>query len=358
MLNVLNKTRPNILLTEVCNRNCRYCFAKDEMDKAKKKEMDISDFEKVLDFLEKDGQKEVRLMGGEPTLHSQFRQIVDLAIVRGFKINLFTNGFFSGDLAEWLAETGGLVEYSFNLSAIVSEKSFPRREAAERNLEKLQKASRVYGSVNIDSIKYEEYVPVIRLIEKNNLDHVRIGLAANMVTNTSDGVKKDYAGVVETMLRVIGELKMKNGYLKITLSCGLSPCMFEKKQLDELSRQKVEIRGWGCAGKMSDFDITADLEILPCFYAEDAKEKKLTDFKNLFSIRRFSSGLFRYLTKGPSFHTLENCRACPHFKRRKCSGACLGYIMNNPQDKKELARFKKSFFFRVFKKMIFWTGSK
>ena len=118
-MGISQKTNPNILLTEVCNMNCAYCFAKETMMAPPKKEMSLADFERLLVFLKNNRQNEVRLMGGEPTLHSQFKEIVDLALSHSLKVKIFTNGFFSEDLAHWLANSGN-VKYEFQKFSPVS----------------------------------------------------------------------------------------------------------------------------------------------------------------------------------------------------------------------------------------------
>ena len=109
----------NILLTNRCNQKCPYCFAVDEMQKKKLavlNEMTINNLIIILDFFKKNNERNVRLMGGEPTLHPKFKEIIDYIFSQGFSIQVFTNGIFSLNMAKFLAEKEKDIKYSFNIN--------------------------------------------------------------------------------------------------------------------------------------------------------------------------------------------------------------------------------------------------
>ncbi len=84
----------NISITTACNRDCAYCFAgmSAGADRRPVEHMVVQRFEEALDFLQRSGIPEARLLGGEPTLHPQFGRIVDLVVSRGLNLVLFTGG--------------------------------------------------------------------------------------------------------------------------------------------------------------------------------------------------------------------------------------------------------------------------
>ena len=65
----------NLLITTDCNLACDYCFAGSLRQGHVEREMSLPELEQGLSYLDKD-QHEVRLMGGEPTLHSQYAEIL------------------------------------------------------------------------------------------------------------------------------------------------------------------------------------------------------------------------------------------------------------------------------------------
>jgi molybdenum cofactor biosynthesis enzyme MoaA len=84
----------NLSVTRGCNRNCSYCFARDAFASPGQSAAFISrrDFLRALDFLERSGIDQARLLGGEPTLHPEFPYLVDRVLERGRRLLVFSNG--------------------------------------------------------------------------------------------------------------------------------------------------------------------------------------------------------------------------------------------------------------------------
>ena len=92
----------NIVVSSVCNCKCPYCFAETFLDAAKSHPRDVfislEDFERRLDFLDRSGIDEIRLIGGEPTLHPQFTKLIERASARGKHIVVFSHGLLREDV--------------------------------------------------------------------------------------------------------------------------------------------------------------------------------------------------------------------------------------------------------------------
>lgn len=86
----------NLIVAEICNMACPYCFAGYSMSAARRSSSSVfispEDFEQRLDFLDRSDINDVRLMGGEPTLHPHFVELVQRAHQRNKNVILFTNG--------------------------------------------------------------------------------------------------------------------------------------------------------------------------------------------------------------------------------------------------------------------------
>jgi radical SAM protein with 4Fe4S-binding SPASM domain len=76
-----------IEITNVCNLNCKTCYNHSGTD-AKRQEISFIQLQDAISKLIELGARQFILAGGEPTLHSQFEQILEL-------INLFPNYLFS-----------------------------------------------------------------------------------------------------------------------------------------------------------------------------------------------------------------------------------------------------------------------
>ena len=65
----------NLIITDWCNRACPYCFAREKVgllgSDAPTRFLSLPDLEFYLEFLVRSGLRELKLLGGEPTLHPQ-----------------------------------------------------------------------------------------------------------------------------------------------------------------------------------------------------------------------------------------------------------------------------------------------
>ena len=99
----------SIEITQRCNRNCDYC----EQGRSER-EVPVAQFDALLDSLTLEGIEAIALGGGEPTLHSDLPDLLDIARRRGLRAGLTTNAR-DPDLVLSLANAGVLE--SFGVSA-------------------------------------------------------------------------------------------------------------------------------------------------------------------------------------------------------------------------------------------------
>lgn len=81
----------NLIVTSKCEKHCAYCFAKYN----RRPDMTLDFIRRVV---ESEPSAPVRLLGGEPTLHPQFGDIMDYAATSKRRIDLLSNMTF-GDAA-------------------------------------------------------------------------------------------------------------------------------------------------------------------------------------------------------------------------------------------------------------------
>ena len=65
----------NIAIINYCDLKCKYCFA-DDMIKEKSVTITLDDYRKILDFLSRTPKNHIGIIGGEPTLHPHFDDIL------------------------------------------------------------------------------------------------------------------------------------------------------------------------------------------------------------------------------------------------------------------------------------------
>ncbi len=320
------------------------------MELAEKKEMLPEDIGRVADFFKKNNHNEIRLMGGEPTLHPQFKEIIERVLSSGLNIKLFTNGIFPKELAHWLAKKEKAISYSINLSTPTFQEKISRMALAD-NLKILKRGLEISAAVTIDSLDFCDE-QVINFIEENGIKSTRIGIANILIGDPNWLMNERYKDFGLIISLLVNRLKQA-GVLKISLNCGFTPCMFDKKIIERFLKDGVLIRGWGCKGKKGSFDISADLSVSPCFVLEDLKIKNILDFKNLEAVDKFMDNLVRYTVRASSLFIPEPCRKCSHYKIFECSGPCLGSVVNNNQ-KRALENFQKTFHFRFIRDLLYF----
>ena len=85
----------NLIITNYCNAECAFCFAADSRHRMLRNgshEMDETEFRSWLEFSMSGGNRELRLLGGEPTLHPLFPDFVKVGREAGCSVTVFSNG--------------------------------------------------------------------------------------------------------------------------------------------------------------------------------------------------------------------------------------------------------------------------
>lgn len=94
-------------INRACNLRCEWCYA-GMMDFGRSENMTLDVVQRSIDFMKGLPVKEVILIGGEPTIHPQFLQIVRMLKEAGFRPLVVTNGieFANREFLEAAIEAG------------------------------------------------------------------------------------------------------------------------------------------------------------------------------------------------------------------------------------------------------------
>ena len=77
-----------ILVTENCNAKCSHCF---NAAYRENKEIDLTTYSRLCEYLASNKIQRVKIMGGEPTVHSSFEEIIAISQTHFESIIIFTN---------------------------------------------------------------------------------------------------------------------------------------------------------------------------------------------------------------------------------------------------------------------------
>jgi MoaA/NifB/PqqE/SkfB family radical SAM enzyme len=84
-------TSVDVYVTSQCNRRCTYCFLPSEFF-ASGARMSLDAFSGVVTWCLRHGVGEITLLGGEPSLHPSFAEMVATASGQGLEVRVVTNG--------------------------------------------------------------------------------------------------------------------------------------------------------------------------------------------------------------------------------------------------------------------------
>ena len=310
----------NLLVTANCNRDCTFCFARkrtSEMieDGKALANMSREDVRRVMDFQERSGQKSLKLLGGEPSMHPEFTEIVQEAVERDFHVHIFTNGIMSKKKADFLA---GIPKERLSVLANISPQAADtERQIAMRSYALEAMGNRVALGITITEPEFE-FKFLIDHINRYKLEKsIRVGIAQPIVGQDNEFLApEDYpkvgAGVVK-MAEACIERDIVIGF-----DCGMTLCMFTEEQLGKIATCTSGFKS------VCDpiIDIGPNMDVWSCFPLSDVLNSHLDKFENRGDIVAFYNKLLRpYRSLG----CMPACLRCDFKRRRQCFGGCLAH---------------------------------
>ena len=257
------------------------------------------------------------MAGGEPTIHSKFKEIVLKLMGSNMRVNVLSNALWDQGLNDFFAQISPL-SLGFLLN-IDHPKTYNPAEWSkiEKNLSFLKDRSNVTLSFNIKEA-VPDYGYIFELVSKYGFKFLR--LSFSMPVRFGDrknsylpiGEYKSAAKYVVDFVRKAEALGAKAG-----MDNAVPICMFTPEELNELMlKQVVEpARNFVCYPAI---DIGPDLSIWRCFGTSKLFNKKLSDFNDLVEAYEYYQRVSRlYQFK---FFPLEECASCSYGKARKMPG--------------------------------------
>lgn len=120
-----------IYITERCNANCANCFnSKFRSDS----DMSVRNFERLSEYLCSSNIEKIKIMGGEPTFHENFEEIVTIAQTYFTHVGIFTNGLVDKFKNLELRDTDSII-YNFRFAEKFSTELFHLEKKGTRLLE-------------------------------------------------------------------------------------------------------------------------------------------------------------------------------------------------------------------------------
>lgn len=309
----------NILLTNKCIRECPYCFASKEM--AHSPENDYLSWENAIylaDFLRASGERRVSLLGGEPTLHPEFVDILLYFIERGFGVTVFTSGVMSkarlGELEKHVSGIpAGRINFVCNLNNPEQTRT-PKSESEKLHAFLSVLGSRTMPGFNIYRSDFEiEFL--FDLVERYGLKkRLRLGIAHPIPGAENETIRVEDIGKV-----IEGLYSYKNAFdtLRImpSFDCGFPLCRVTNEQLGWLTRLTGHV-SFKCNPAI---DITPDMSVYCCFPLSFLNRKSIFEFDSFRQVTGFYKKMLEQIrSKNPGIY--EECANCVS----RTEGTCVG----------------------------------
>ena len=120
-----------VYITERCNASCTNCF---NAQSRQNREMSLEVFISLCKYLSENGIVTLKVMGGEPTVHAEFKAIIEIAQSYFKNVVIFTNGINNFIQTINLRKTDSIV-YNFTFSEYLTEEKLLLQQAGKRSFE-------------------------------------------------------------------------------------------------------------------------------------------------------------------------------------------------------------------------------
>jgi radical SAM protein with 4Fe4S-binding SPASM domain len=311
----------NLILTDKCQRNCPYCFAKE----SKTGEFGFEEFKKAVEFI-KTGPPVVYLLGGEPTEHPMFTTFVEHLLNEKCLTRVFTNGmspeFKQNNILktiERMKDKHGEIDLLFNVNV-----NNPKDRSEQENIlqelffNNFNRFSYI-GHTIYEATENLDYL--IDIILDYSLDPaIRLGLALPIFGASNAYLKReDYTYTAKNILNLVKRARGLN--ISVEFDCGFPMCMFSFEEVSFLMQQEQSDAAFICGQAL---DIYPNLEVTNCFALSKLHAVSIMDFNNIEDLYKYFESYFK--TERGTY--TDSCQDCFYFNYA-CAGGCKAFLFDD-----------------------------
>lgn len=324
--------RPNLYLTNLCNRLCNYCYAQDWItnDEENAQHMSLTNLDIIIHWLKTSGINTVQLIGGEPMLHPNILDVVKKLLQSDIVIHtILTNGLGNTELYKSIMsfDTKENIKWLVNVD---HPSTYAKEEwdLLNRNLELLKwmNAEKLLGHNPLDKEAFQlqlaitfiepdqDYNYIIDLAKEYHVSFIRF--ANSQPSSNKLNRYVDFDNLIElkpTLMRFIRDC-VREGIM-MSLECLLPPCIFTGEEWRLILLVTPNLRSL-CTPLI---EIFSDLTVAYCFNMRKILPNYKLKQMNVNEIYRKNiedSSKYRD-------YPMPRCVDCHYFINRICQGYCL-----------------------------------
>lgn len=319
----------NIAITKYCNLKCPYCFAAPMMTEEEKKNISLGDFDKIINWIgDSPIDNRIGIIGGEPTLHPNFIEILTMlnnyCEIYNKESIIFSNGVYLEPYLKYLSPKMGVL-INVNTPNAMSKEQW---EKMVHTLDTMYENKMLRGGMNPQATlgcnlcpEIKDYSFFWKIAEKYQVMRIRVSVTAPIDNKKYLSDKeKYYLEMKEIFLNFCIDARKRN--IELIIDCNHIPdCYFSEEEqllLKEIIFNKEKEYESFCSPCV---DITADFKATSCFGT----------YKNLIDCNLFDNcqELYEYFYKKNVLTMQKNntgkCKNCLSFQLMKCQGGCLSF---------------------------------
>lgn len=330
----------NIMLNQVCNLACPYCFANEFVGRSEKSlkldksQITLENYKTALDFAVRSREERIGLIGGEPTLHPKFEEIVSMTLDTHVpSVHLFTNGVYLDKYFNLFGSPRFSALININSPEDIGEKQYQRMlNNIDYIVTKMYAKDKISVGVNI----YKEDMNfdfILDVIKKYGFKRLRLAITVpNDDEKRGENSVEYFKRMKETTFGLFQELD-KIGCLPSFDCNGMVSCVpnaIEKEWLNnfrkyENSHGKTNIYSHHRCRPV--IDVLPNLDVVRCFGMSEVLKVKLTNFENMGQVRGyFEHEIDSLMNVIPA---TKECIACVYKNTNECMGGCLAFKLKD-----------------------------
>ncbi len=269
--------------------------------------------------------REMRFLGGEPTLHPDFINFVLYSLKRNFSVTVFSSGIVSEKVKSGLRKVFAVPENEHRLHFLCNVNDPSLSPASE--VKETEKFFEEFGryitpGFNIYNLDFDLTFLFDYINQYGFHRHIRIGVTHPIVRENNSYIHPDEMhGVFK---RFVGFLPvfLKN---KVTpgLDCGFPMCGLTETELGQLYKATMGNMRFNCGIPL---DIGPDMSVWPCFPLSAIEKKSYYDFNSLKEAEAYYQDFMRRVhieARG----IFSECDSCDWGERGLCHGGCAAHIL-------------------------------
>lgn len=339
----------NIMLNQVCNLTCPYCFANEFVGRSKeslmkdKSQITKENFKKALDFAVRSRENRIGLIGGEPLLHPQFEELVAMAFKTPVPVvHVFTNGVFLDKHFNLFGNPRFSALLNVNSPEDIGEKQYQK---ILDNIEYIANEMYALDKISVGVNIYKEDMDfdfILDIIKKYKFRRLRLAITVpNTDEKRNESSIEYFKRMKETTFNLFKELEELECLPSYDCN-GMPQCVPSVLERDWLLKMRHNLKQNGstniCDNHMCSqvIDVLPNLDVVRCFGMSEVLKTNLKNFENIRQIRGyFEHEIDHLMTIIPSN---EECVTCPYKNTNTCMGGCLAFKLDQFNELKEIIK--------------------